>query len=75
MVFAEAYAEESLLKHFGTHSLKGFGVEGLKTGIIAAGAILHYLKDTEHPNLGHITSIQRIDREEHLWMDRLRFAI
>ena len=69
-VFAEAYAEESLLKHFGTHSLKGFGVETLRCGIIAAGAILHYLKDTEHPNLGHITSIQRIDREEHLWMDR-----
>jgi DNA mismatch repair protein MutS len=69
-VFAEAYAQESLLKHFGTHSLKGFGIEGLAEGIVAAGAILHYLKDTEHPNLGHITSIQRIDREEHLWMDR-----
>jgi DNA mismatch repair protein MutS len=69
-IFADAYATESLLKHFGTHSLKGFGVEGLFAGIIAAGAILHYLKDTEHPNLGHITSIQRIDREEHLWMDR-----
>jgi len=69
-IFAEAYATESLLKHFGTHSLKGFGIEGMKTGIIAAGAILHYLKDTEHPNLGHITSIQRIDRDEHLWMDR-----
>ena len=69
-IFAEAYATDSLLKHFGTHSLKGFGVDGLKEGTIAAGAILHYLKDTEHPNLGHITSIQRIDREEHLWMDR-----
>jgi DNA mismatch repair protein MutS len=69
-IFADAYAQESLLKHFGTHSLKGFGVEHLANGIIAAGAILHYLKDTEHPNLGHITSIQRIDREEHLWMDR-----
>ncbi len=69
-IFAEAYATESLLKHFGTHSLKGFGIEGMKMGIIAAGAVLHYLKDTEHPNLGHITSIQRIDRDEHLWMDR-----
>ena len=69
-VFAEAYAVESLLKHFGTHSLKGFGIEGLHAGIISAGAILHYLKDTEHPNLGHITSIQRIDKDEHLWMDR-----
>ncbi len=69
-IFAEAYATESLLKHFGTHSLKGFGIEALSTAIIAAGAILHYLKDTEHPNLGHITSIQRIDKDDHLWMDR-----
>lgn len=69
-IFSKAYAEEILLKHFGTHSLKGFGVEHLSNGIIAAGTILHYLKDTEHPNLGHITSLQRIDREEHLWMDR-----
>ena len=69
-VFDETYATESLLKHFGTHSLKGFGVEGLTNGIIAAGAILHYLKDTEHPHLQHITSLQRINREDHLWMDR-----
>jgi DNA mismatch repair protein MutS len=64
------YAKESLLKHFGTLSLKGFGVEDLTAGIIAAGAILHYLKDTEHPNLQHITSLQRIDKADHLWMDR-----
>jgi DNA mismatch repair protein MutS len=69
-LFTEAYATESLLKHFGTHSLKGFGIENLTKGIIAAGAVLHYLKDTEHPNLGHITTLQRIDRNEHLWMDR-----
>jgi DNA mismatch repair protein MutS len=69
-VFAETYATESLLKHFGTKSLKGYGVQDLKEGIIAAGAILHYLKDTEHPNLQHITSLQRIDKAEHLWMDR-----
>jgi DNA mismatch repair protein MutS len=69
-VFAEAYATENLLKHFGTHSLKGFGIENLSAGIVAAGSILHYLKDTEHPNLGHISSIQRIDKDEHLWMDR-----
>lgn len=69
-LFEESYATESLLKHFGTHSLKGFGIEGLKAGIIAAGAVLHYLKDTEHPNLQHITAIQRIDREDYLWMDR-----
>ncbi len=69
-IFAEAYATENLLKHFGTHSLKGFGVEGLNAGIIASGAILHYLKDTEHPNLQHITSLQRINKDDHLWMDR-----
>ncbi|HAI82834.1 MAG TPA: DNA mismatch repair protein MutS, partial [Chitinophagaceae bacterium] len=60
-VFDEAYATESLLKHFQTHSLKGFGVDNMKMGLIAAGAILHYLKDTEHPNLQHITTLQRIE--------------
>ncbi len=69
-IFTEQYARESLLKHFGTQSLKGFGIENLSAGIIAAGAVLHYLKDTEHPNLQHITSIQRIDKADHLWMDR-----
>ncbi len=69
-IFDEAFATESLLKHFQTHSLKGFGIGDMHEGIIAAGAILHYLKDTEHPNLQHITSIQRIDREDYLWMDR-----
>jgi DNA mismatch repair protein MutS len=69
-IFDEAYATESMLKHFQTHSLKGFGIEAMRDGIIAAGAVLHYLKDTGHPNLQHITSIQRIDREDYLWMDR-----
>jgi len=69
-IFDETYARESLLKHFGTHSLKGFGIEDYHFGIVAAGAILHYLKDTEHPNLNHITSIQRINREDYVWMDR-----
>jgi DNA mismatch repair protein MutS len=69
-IFDEAYATENLLKHFNTHSLKGFGVEEMHLGIVAAGTVLHYLKDTEHPNLQHITSIQRIDRDDYLWMDR-----
>lgn len=69
-IFDEAYTTECLLKHFQTHSLKGFGIEDMKSGIIAAGAVLQYLKDTEHPNLQHITSVQRIDRHDHLWMDR-----
>jgi DNA mismatch repair protein MutS len=69
-IFEEGYATESLLKHFQTHSFKGFGVENMREGIIAAGAVLHYLKDTEHPHLQHISSIQRIDKEDYLWMDK-----
>ncbi|MEO7922400.1 MAG: DNA mismatch repair protein MutS [Chitinophagaceae bacterium] len=69
-IFDEAYAEGILLKHFQTHSLKGFGVDDLRKGLVAAGAIIHYLKDTEHPNLQHVTSFQRIDRDDFLWMDR-----
>ena len=69
-IFQQSYAEESLLKHFGTHSLKGFGVEDLNLGLVAAGAILHYLKETEHPNLQHITSIQRLEQNDYLWMDK-----
>ncbi|MFN5225662.1 MAG: DNA mismatch repair protein MutS [Bacteroidota bacterium] len=69
-IFDEHYAQESLLKQFQTHSLKGFGLEGAHPGIIAAGAILHYLKETEHPNWQHLTSIQRLEREDFLWMDR-----
>jgi DNA mismatch repair protein MutS len=69
-IFDAGYATDCLLKHFQTHSLKGFGVEDLDKGLIAAGAIIHYLKDTEHPNLQHITSLQRIDKDDFLWMDR-----
>jgi DNA mismatch repair protein MutS len=68
-IFDPSYTEDILLKHFQTHSLKGFGVEDLRNGLVAAGAILHYLKDTEHPHLQHITSLQRIDRNDFLWMD------
>lgn len=69
-IFDEAFATENLLKHFQTHSLKGFGIENLHCGVIAAGAVLHYLKETEHPNLQHITHIQRLEKEDYLWMDR-----
>jgi DNA mismatch repair protein MutS len=69
-IFEESYAREKLLRQFGTHSLKGFGIEDYHEGVIAAGAVLHYLQDTEHPNLHHITSIQRLNREDYLWMDR-----
>ncbi len=69
-IFDEAFATENLLKHFQTHSLKGFGIENLHCGIIAAGAVLHYLKETEHPNLQHIATIQRLEKDDYLWMDK-----
>jgi len=69
-IFDEAFGTELLLKQFQTQSIKGFGIESQKLGIIAAGAILHYLKETEHPHLQHIHTIGRIDRNEILWMDK-----
>jgi DNA mismatch repair protein MutS len=69
-LFEETFATDTLLKHFQTHTLKGFGVAQMHAAIIAAGTVLHYLKDTEHPDLHHISSIQRIDRDEYLWMDK-----
>lgn len=69
-IFDAVYAGDILLKHFQTHSLKGFGVDDLDNGLIAAGCIIHYLRDTEHPHLQHITSLQRIDKDDFLWMDR-----
>jgi DNA mismatch repair protein MutS len=69
-LFEEAFATESLLKHFQTHSLKGFGIENLAQAIVAASTILYYLKDTEHPNLQHITRIQRLEKDDYLWMDK-----
>ncbi|WPV69829.1 DNA mismatch repair protein MutS [Chitinophaga sp. LS1] len=69
-IFTATYAHEILLRQFETHSLKGFGVDGLNDAIIAAGAALHYLRDTEHPHLQHITNIQRIEQDDFLWMDR-----
>ena len=69
-IFEENFATESLLKHFQTHSLKGFGIENMHHAIVAAGAILYYLKETEHPHLQHITTIQRIEKDDFLWMDR-----
>ncbi|GEL09845.1 DNA mismatch repair protein MutS [Flavobacterium glycines] len=69
-VYKEDYAFESLTKHFQTISLKGFGVEDLKEGIIASGAILYYLSETQHNKVQHITSIQRIAEDAYVWMDR-----
>ncbi|MGV8813974.1 MAG: DNA mismatch repair protein MutS [Gelidibacter sp.] len=69
-VFQDDYANETLLKHFQTKSLKGFGIEDLFEGIVASGAVLHYLSETQHHRLQHITSIQRITKDDHVWMDR-----
>jgi len=64
------YAYETMLKHFGVKSLKGFGIDKLNLGIIAAGVALHYLNETEHRNLQHISSISRIEEDRYLWLDR-----
>ncbi|MEG2100242.1 DNA mismatch repair protein MutS [Flavobacterium sp. FlaQc-28] len=69
-IYKEDYALETLTKHFQTNSLKGFGVEELKEGIIASGAILYYLSETQHNRVQHITAIQRIAEDAYVWMDR-----
>jgi len=69
-IYKEDYAFETLTKHFETISLKGFGIEELKEGIIASGAILYYLSETQHNKVQHITSIQRIAEDAYVWMDR-----
>ena len=69
-VFKEDFAYENLTQHFKTKSLKGFGVEDLPEGVIAAGAVLHYLSETRHNRIQHISNIQRIAEDAYVWMDR-----
>ncbi|WP_396173707.1 DNA mismatch repair protein MutS [Flavobacterium sp.] len=69
-VYHEDYSVEVLTKHFQTNSLKGFGIEELQEGIVASGAILYYLSETQHNKIQHITSIQRIAEDAYVWMDR-----
>ncbi len=69
-VFQGDYARESLLRHFGTQSLKGFGIEDWTVAIIAAGAALHYVSDTRQEQLKHISGISRIDENQYVWLDR-----
>ena len=69
-VFQTDYAYETLIKHFNTTSLKGFGIEDLYEGIIASGAILHYLGETQHNKRQHITTISRIAEDDYVWMDK-----
>ena len=69
-VFTEQFAREKLLKHFQTKNLKGFGIEHLKNGIVAAGAVLHYLDVTLHSNIRHIVRISRIEEERYVRLDK-----
>ena len=68
-VFTKTYTEDLLLNHFGTKSLKGFGVDKLDLGIVAAGAALHYLNETQHNKVSHISAITRIEEDRYVWMD------
>ncbi|MGB0896317.1 MAG: DNA mismatch repair protein MutS [Flavobacteriaceae bacterium] len=69
-IYKHDYANETLTNHFKTNSLKGFGVEHLDEGVVAAGAILYYLSETQHNKLEHITSVNRITEDAYVWMDR-----
>ena len=69
-VFQKEYSVESLHNHFGVNSLRGFGVQEIPEGIIAAGAVLYYLSETQHNNLKHIQNISRIAEDKYIWMDR-----
>lgn len=69
-VFTEDFSKELLTKHFGTTSLKGFGIENLNLGVIAAGAALHYLAETQHDKVRHICKISRIEEDHYVWLDR-----
>jgi DNA mismatch repair protein MutS len=69
-IFGFDYGHEKLINQFKTTSLKGFGIEGMGEAIIAAGAILHYLDETEHKDTSHITSISRIDQDRFVWLDK-----
>jgi DNA mismatch repair protein MutS len=68
--FTSDYANEILTKHFEVNSLKGFGVDKLQAGIVAAGVVIHYLNDTEHRNLKHISAISRLEEDKYVWLDR-----
>ncbi len=69
-VFQQDYAHETLTNHFKINSLKGFGIEDLQHGIISAGTILYYLSETQHKKLDHISTIQRVEEDHYVWMDR-----
>jgi DNA mismatch repair protein MutS len=69
-VFTHDFSHDLLLRHFGTTSLKGFGIENIDCGIIASGAVLHYLSETQHDKVQHISKITRIEEDHYVWLDR-----
>lgn len=69
-IFTHEFGYDRLLKQFGTKNLKGFGIEKMEAAIAAAGAILHYLEETEHKETSHISSISRLDEEKYVWLDK-----
>lgn len=69
-VFTRDFGYEILNKHFDTKNLKGFGIDEMEQGVIAAGAVLHYLAETQHDKVGHIAHISRIEEDSHVWLDR-----
>jgi DNA mismatch repair protein MutS len=69
-VFSHDFSHDILLNHFGTKSLKGFGIENIDCGIIASGAVLHYLSETQHDKVQHISKITRIEEDHYVWLDR-----
>ena len=71
--FGQDYGYESMTKHFGTTSLKGFGIEEMHSAIASCGALLFYLHQTRHDKLKHITGVKRIDENDHMWLDRFTF--
>ncbi|MDX9797996.1 MAG: DNA mismatch repair protein MutS [Bacteroidales bacterium] len=73
-VFTKDFANDIILKHFGINSLKGFGIEEMELGIIASGACLHYLNETQHTELSHIQKISRIDNSNYVWLDKFTIA-
>jgi len=69
-VFTNDFGNDLLLRHFGTKSLKGFGLDDMQSGIIAAGAALHYLAETQHDKVGHICRLSRVEEDHYVWLDK-----
>lgn len=73
-VFTKDYANDILLKHFDVNSMKGFGIEEMNLGVVACGACLHYLNETQHTELSHIQKISRLDNSNFVWLDKFTIA-